>query len=172
MTDTEVRIRTAGPEDVPGIVGLSDALFWEDAGSRDPTMNLEWAAQEGRGYFADLLADDTAACWLAEHVPSGDAVGYLASRLGEANSLRAVRVATLESMYVRGEFRGRGVGSRLVERFLSWARERGAQRASVTAYAANNGAIRFYEREGFSPKNLTLEQDVGQRSGLVQPGAF
>lgn len=160
MTDAEVRIRTAEPEDVPVIVSLSDALFREDAGSRDPTMNLQWTVQEGRGYFADLLADDAAACWLAEHVVGGEAVGYLAGRLGEADSLRTVRVATLESMYVRREFRGRGAGSRLVERFLSWAREQEARRASVTAYAANEGAVRFYEREGFSPKNLTLDRSV------------
>ena len=160
MTDAEVRIRTAGPEDVPAIVGLSDALFREDAGSRDPTMNLQWAMQEGRGYFEDLLADGAAACWVAERALGGDAVGYLAGRLGEADSLRTVRAATLESMYVRPEFRRLGVGAELVERCLSWAREREASRASVTAYAANEGAIRFYEREGFSPKNLTLDRGV------------
>jgi GNAT superfamily N-acetyltransferase len=161
MSDAAVRIRKAGPSDVPTIVELSYALSREDAESRDPTMNLEWALQEGKGYFADLLAQDAAACWLAESVPDKNAVGYLAARLREGDSLRPVRVATLESMYVRGELRGLRVGAWLVERFLSWARERGAQRASVTAYAANTGAIRFYKRQGFSPRNLSLERDVG-----------
>lgn len=160
MVETGVRIRRAVQEDVPGIVGLSYALFQEDAGTRDPAMNLEWAAQEGQGYFADLLADDAAACWLAEPVVGGEPLGYLAGRLGEADSLRTVRMATLESMHVRPEFRGLGVGAELVGRFLSWAREREASRASVTAYAANESAIRFYEREGFSPKNLTLDRGV------------
>ena len=106
MTGADIRIRTAKPEDVPGIAALSDALFREDAGSRDSTMNLKWAVQEGRGYFADLLADAAAACWLAEHASGGEAVGYLAGRLVEADCLRTVRVATLESMYVRETFRG------------------------------------------------------------------
>lgn len=35
MTDAEVRIRKAGPEDVPGIVELSGSPFQEDAGSND-----------------------------------------------------------------------------------------------------------------------------------------
>ena len=60
MSDAAVRIRKAGPSDVPTIVELSYALSREDAESRDPTMNLEWALQEGRGYFADLLAQDAA----------------------------------------------------------------------------------------------------------------
>lgn len=161
MPDPAVWIRRAEPVDVPSVVGLSDALFREDAGSRDPTVNLEWAVQEGRRYFADPLTDDSAACWLAESVPDGAVIGYLAGRLREGDSLRPVRVATLESMYVREGFRGRSVGARLVARFLAWAKEREALRASVTAYAANGDAVRFYEREGFSPRNLSLERSVG-----------
>lgn len=140
---------------------MSDALFREDAGSRDSTINLEWAVQEGQGYFADLLDDESGACWLAEYTTSGKIIGYLVGRSGESNSLRPVRVATLESMYVREEFRECGIGTRLVGRFLSWAEERKAQRASVTAYVANERAVRFYKREGFSPKSLSLERDVG-----------
>ena len=161
MRGAEVRIREAGPGDVPTVVGLSDALFREDAGSRDPTTNQDWALQEGRAYFAVLLADGAAGCWLAESVPGGEAVGYLAGRLRDGGPLRPLRLATLESMYVREGARGRGVGARLVGRFLSWARERGALRASVTAYAANEGAVRFYEREGFSARKLSLERDIG-----------
>ena len=44
MPSAEARIGEAGPEDVLSIVGLSDALSREDAGSRrGPTTNLEWA---------------------------------------------------------------------------------------------------------------------------------
>jgi GNAT superfamily N-acetyltransferase len=161
MPGVEVRIRRADLQDVPSIVRLSEALFREDAGSRDPDMNLEWAAQEGRAYFVGLLGEVTAACWLAEAVPDRGIVGYLAARLREGDSLVPLRVAMLESMYVHDQTRGRGVGTQLVEHFLSWAREQGAVRASVTAYATNTDAVRFYEREGFYPKHLSLERDLG-----------
>ncbi len=140
----EVRVRRAGEGDVPEVVGLSAALFREDAGQRDPSMNLDWPAEEGRGYFAGL-----------------EAVGYLAGRLRDADTLRPVGVAELESMYVREGSRDSGVGARLVEEFLGWARERGAERASVTAYAANERAIRFYERLGFAARSLSLERKIG-----------
>jgi GNAT superfamily N-acetyltransferase len=38
---------------------------------------------------------------------------------------------------------------------LPGARERGARQASVTAYAANHAAQRFYERHGFAPASIT-----------------
>jgi hypothetical protein len=40
-----------------------------------------------------------------------------------------------------------------------WAAEKGAQRATVTAYAANDGARRFYARHGFAVRSVTLDLD-------------
>ena len=112
----EVVVRKAGEGDVPEVVGLSAALFREDAGQRDTSTNLNWPAEEGRGYFAELIGDDRCLCLVAEH--DGEAVGYLAGRLRNADTLRPVGVAELESMYVREESRDRGVGARLVDEFL------------------------------------------------------
>jgi GNAT superfamily N-acetyltransferase len=48
----------------------------------------------------------------------------------------------------------------LVEAFLEWVSQRGVERVSVTAYAANEGAVAFYQRLGFRPRNITLERGV------------
>lgn len=69
-------------------------------------------------------------------------------------------VAELESMFVLDNARCRGVGKHLVDAFLAWCHGRGMQRVSVTAYAANDGAIRFYQRAGFAARQLTLERPV------------
>lgn len=143
---------------MPEVVGLSAALFREDAGRMDPSMNLDWPAEEGRGYFAGLIGDDRCLCLVAER--DGEAVGYLAGRLRDADTLRPVGKAELESMYVREGSRNSGVGARLVEGFLEWSGERGAERASVTAYAANGRAIRSYERLGFAARSLFLERRI------------
>ncbi len=87
----------------------------------------------------------------------GEAVGYLAGYVRGTTSLRPICVAELESMYVSKGRRNSGLGGRLVERFRVWARGRGARRMSVTAYATNERAIRFYRRAGFRPKNVSLE---------------
>jgi len=58
-------------------------------------------------------------------------------------------------MRVAPRARRTGVGSLLVRHFFTWARHGAAQQASVTAYAANDAALRFYARHGFSPKSVT-----------------
>ena len=48
----------------------------------------------------------------------------------------------------------------LADPFKDWAVSQDAQRLTVTAYAANSGAIRFYQRNGFAPKSVELEMKL------------
>jgi len=54
--------------------------------------------------------------------------------------------------------RGSGVGGRLVAAFHKWATSVGVDRLAVSAYAANDGAIRFYQRHGFVPRTVLLQR--------------
>ena len=151
----DLTIRQTTIDDLPVLVELNYALFQEDAGQRDPTLNLEWPRKHGHAYFADLIASDTSACLIAEI--DGLAIGYLAGYTREPSDLRPIKTAELESMFVREAWRSRRVGEQLVQRFAEWAQAQGAQRISVTAYYANGRAVQFYQRVGFTPKHITLE---------------
>jgi GNAT superfamily N-acetyltransferase len=63
-------------------------------------------------------------------------------------------------MHVMAAWRGQQVGAQLVEYFRTWAKQKGAVQMRVTAYTANTGAIRFYQRHGFSPLETTLAVDI------------
>lgn len=126
-------------------------------------MDLGWPDREAEAGFADKLDDATALILVAD--AGADAgvdgvVGHLSGRIGEPSSIRPIRIATLVSLYVGPAYRSSGVGADLVDRFLAWAKQRGADRAAVSAYATNDGAIRFYERHGFAPHTVVLEQPL------------
>jgi ribosomal protein S18 acetylase RimI-like enzyme len=142
-------------QDTPVIVALNNALFQEDAGQRDPFMNLDWPRQEGEAYFTRHMSSQKSIVLLAES--EGEAIGYLVGYLKSSSTLRPVKMAELESMYVKKTYRNEGVGEQLANKFLEWARKHGVERVSVTAYATNERAIAFYQRLGFLPKSLTLE---------------
>jgi GNAT superfamily N-acetyltransferase len=90
----------------------------------------------------------------------GELAGHLVGRLSGPGSVHPIRVADLESIHVYPRYRGRGIGTRLVDAFFAWALARGADRASVIAYAANADALRFYARHGFTARSVILDRDV------------
>ena len=148
-------VREATPADLDAIVGFSHKLFQEDAGQRDPFMNLNWANEHGHDYFRPMIPDETFLCLLAEVEQSS--VGFLIGYLKNPSDVRPIHAAELHSMFVNEDFRSQKIGEALVRYFLNWAKENGTQRVSVSAYAANDRAIRFYKSLGFVPKSLVLE---------------
>ena len=52
-------------------------------------------------------------------------------------------------MAVADGWRGRGVGSLLLERAVAWAREQGAHKMFLEVWPHNTGAQRLYEKFGF-----------------------
>jgi GNAT superfamily N-acetyltransferase len=60
------------------------------------------------------------------------------------------RVALLDEMYVVPDRRGQGIGSAVIEHFVSIARVRGVELIEINVDEGDVDAQRFYERHGFS----------------------
>ncbi|HVQ94254.1 MAG TPA: GNAT family N-acetyltransferase [Mycobacteriales bacterium] len=159
---SSITVSVAGPADLDALVASVCALFAEDAGAHDPWMDVQWPVREGAAYYASIA--DNPACLLAvahdTSLDGGRVVGHLIGKISEPVSVRPSRFAILESLRVAPEARNQGVGSLLVDEFFRWARQHQAEQASVTAFAANTAAQRFYTRHGFAPTSLTLRAAV------------
>ncbi|WP_163512959.1 GNAT family N-acetyltransferase [Fodinicola acaciae] len=155
VEEDTVLVRLATDADIDGLVASSTRLFAEDGGTRDPLTDTTWPANHGAKAFANSIASDDNLVVVAVH--DDNIVGHLTGVLDEGSQSRPGKIATLRSMYVRPEHRGGGVGARLVAEFRKWAGDVGADRMTVTAYATNEGAQRFYQRQGFTPMFVSLE---------------
>ena len=84
-------------------------------------------------------------CFLA--FVDGRAVGLVAvfRRSGEAPS----RAAELVSMWVSPETRAQGIGSKLVDAAVEWARTSAAETIELWVTVANEAAVALYRRKGF-----------------------
>jgi GNAT superfamily N-acetyltransferase len=94
--------------------------------------------------IADYLEDpdpELEAAWVAEL--DGKRVGsvYCVRRSDE--------VAQLRLLFVDSEARGHGVGSKLVERCIEFARERGYERMTLSTVSPLESARRIYDAAGF-----------------------
>ncbi len=150
-----ITVERATVADIPILVVLASGLAAEDAGSRDDTVDVDWARKHGAERFSLILGDPARVVLVAR--AAGTTAGSLVGGLVDPAPIRPVRVAELRSLYVRPEYRGHGVGARLVEEFRAWARAAGAGHMYVTAYSANVDAVRFYQRQGFVPHETTLK---------------
>jgi len=58
----------------------------------------------------------------------------------------------LRKMYVRRERRGQGLGRRLLDRALAWARARGHARVELETATRLAEAVALYRKAGFVPR--------------------
>jgi len=151
---SDISVSAARAADIDAFVASVDGLFHEDGGRHDPFLDTGWPEREGSAYYAGIVDDPN--CLLAVARDGDRVVGHLVGKLVGPDSIKLVRFAVLESIRVDPDARGQGVGSLLVAEFLAWARRNEAAVASVTAYAANDGAQRFYARHGFAPGSVTM----------------
>jgi GNAT superfamily N-acetyltransferase len=63
-------------------------------------------------------------------------------------------------MFILQPYRGQGVGTALAQQFRQWSETHGAEFITVTAYAANETAVHFYQSLGFTPKLITLSLEA------------
>ncbi|HNU07934.1 MAG TPA: GNAT family N-acetyltransferase [Pyrinomonadaceae bacterium] len=63
-------------------------------------------------------------------------------------SFRGQRGFYLEDIYVRKEFRGHGLGEKMLSEIARIARERGFERIDFAVLDWNEGAMRFYRKRG------------------------
>ena len=150
---TTVTVNGATKEDLDSLLASVAGLFAEDAGHHDALRDVDWPAREGAAYYSGLIEDQ--ACLVVLARDQDQVLGHLIGKLNGPDAMWTARLAVLESMRVAPGSRQAGVGSLLVQHFFGWAREHGAQQASVTAFAANDTAQRFYARHGVVPQSVT-----------------
>ena len=66
---------------------------------------------------------------------------------------------------VRRDWRGRGIGTRLLDALEAWAQAHGFRRLELTVFANNVDAVRLYERRGF-------EREGRKRGAVLIDGDF
>src|SRR5262245_32600816 len=130
------RIRSElAPGDLGMIVHLHGILYAREHGL--DTTSEPYVARP----LADFVVSGSGRLWIAE---DGDRlVGSIALVDAEPG------IGQLRWFLVVPEARGTGLGGRLLEEALAYARERGLTRIYLWSFATLSDALRLYERAGF-----------------------
>ena len=144
-------VRRAGAADEVAVLRMWDAVrrfhrelepHWPRQWANPPPDILSWLAQELQSYWNDTGRKVIFVCDTGQEL-----VGFIRVALMDL----WLSPGQVESLYVREDQRGQGVGQVLMARALGWCAAHGAEEVGLHVSASNAGAARFYERLGFRP---------------------
>jgi len=148
-------IRPAVTRDASDLARMRLALYSEHGPEREP---LDEYVARFAGFVHDVLASDAWRVWVAEL--EGRVVGTMWLQLVErvprpGEDRGALPIGYLTNVFVEPDLRDGGLGSRMLEEILTWARARGVEELIVWP---SERSYPFYERAGFSrtPDPLVL----------------
>ena len=137
-------IRSADREDLGSLTALLETLF-----SLEEDFVVDGGRQR-RGLEL-LLESDRGRLLVAE--ADGAVVGMCSGQL-TISTAEGGPAVLVEDVVVREDWRGRGIGARLMDAVADWAMERGATRLQLLADRNNASALDFYTHLGWSATQL------------------
>jgi phosphinothricin acetyltransferase len=151
---TAIAIRSATEADAAAICviynqGIEDRIATLETELRTPEERRQWLAARGPrhpGYVAET--EEMVVGW---------------SSLNVYNPRPAYQYVADFSVYVEREWRGKGVGRRLLEHLIEQARALGYHKMMLSTFPFNASGLALYERMGFSQAGVFHE--MGQLDG-------
>jgi GNAT superfamily N-acetyltransferase len=138
-------IEQATTADIPQLANLLTILFTQEADFNP--------ASEKQMRGLRLIIDDPERGRIFVAKANGEIMGMV-SLLFSVSTAEGAPVCWLEDMVVRPDQRGNGLGTRLLENAVSYAKAKGFTRITLLTDRTNEGAIRFYQRHGFRPSEM------------------
>lgn len=84
------------------------------------------------------------------------ATGYAKIRKSKPSLIHEID-SYLGFMYVAHEYRGQGVNKDILNRLISWSRDKGARDLYLDVYSENSPAIKAYIKAGFSSSIIEMK---------------
>jgi GNAT superfamily N-acetyltransferase len=159
MSIQNITIRRAALEDLKIIQRFGYELLDYERQNWDPALDINWPfSKEGEQKYRFAITDKYTI--IAEK--DKKSAGYLIGKIVGAapGSARNIKQAYLENIFVSDSARKSGVGAKLITEFKDYCKKEGVSRINVSVLAANTTAVDFYQKVGFSPRSLSLSQEL------------
>lgn len=139
-------IENAVSADVPALINLLAILFGIEADFHADTMKQE------KGLALLIAKPENAVIKIAKN-QQGLIVGMVSAQL-VISTAQGSPSAWIEDMVIDEKHRGAGVGKKLLEEALMWAKKQGATRAQLLVDTENTPALGYYQHLGWETTQL------------------
>lgn len=143
-------IRRAGPDDAAALALVGAATFLETyahmIGIADMIAHV--GDKNSVQAWCGFATDPGCAAWIAEMPETSAPVGYALLTPPDLPVAPKVEDVELRRIYFLSKWHGQGLGRRLIEQAIGYARAMGKRRLLIGVYSENEAAIGFYRRMG------------------------
>ena len=147
----ETKIRRAGGGDVEVLLELGRKTFYEAFRDKNTEDNMKLFLESNfrESSLNEEMKEEGAVFFLAYW--GEKPVGFTKLRRGhEPKELIADKPLEIERIYVDGQYLDKKIGSALMTHNIEYGKKEGFDVVWLGVWEHNSGAIRFYERWGFS----------------------
>lgn len=151
-----ITLRYATEDDLPVLLEFEQGVVTAER-PYNPTLI------EGEIHYYDLnslLTSENAALIVAETNNEVIASGYALIKDAEKKYYDFSRYAYLGFMYVKPEYRGKGINKLILKELINWSKDRGISEIRLEVYYDNEPAVKAYEKAGFESHILLMRKKI------------
>ena len=142
-----IRIEQATTDHIPQMADLLAVLFSEEIEFRPDRE------KQIRGLRMIIGSPERGNIFVATEEENDDVVGMV-SLLFTISTAKGAPACWLEDMVIRPDRRGMGIGTRLLQFAVSYAKSHGFTRITLLTDRINEKTIKFYEKSGFQHSEM------------------
>ncbi|WP_349314149.1 GNAT family N-acetyltransferase [Chitinophaga sp. MM2321] len=150
-----INVRKAVPADLEILLGFEQGVI-------EAERPFDTTLKEGLIHYYDIAAMMT-----ADHVElvvaetGSEIIGSGYARIEAAKPyVKHATYAYLGFMYVRPDYRGKGVNGKIVAALKEWSYLQGITEMRLDVYSDNETALRAYRKMGFVPNLVEMKMDL------------
>ena len=130
-------------------------LIQDERKNYDSNINESYKVQE---FYEKLIDSDNKIILVARD--NDIILGYVYGFIQDNGNLFNNKIAQLDALFVKEQYRGNGIARSLMKDFINWAEEKGAAYIELSVCKDNTNAINLYENEGFSIDKICLRKAI------------
>lgn len=152
-----MNIRKAEITDLEKITWLNTKIFIRNA-EYDSDMVPRFAeTEEGRKYFKDAIERSDGCFFVVEE--NREIIGYVNGGKMDL-PYRKSKYFQIENLGVLPSNKRKGIGTALLNKITTWAKEQGYEKIYIESYAKNDEALAFYRKHGYEEIDISLEKAI------------
>jgi ribosomal protein S18 acetylase RimI-like enzyme len=154
-----LRIRKATMDDFEGLFELKLESRKEATKFNKKLAPIETVKDRYESYLKKDLSSEWRAVFIA--VEDGNVVGMVLGKIFRSMYIQGhERTGYISNLYVKKEFRKKGVGKKLTDALIDWFKSKDTVALTLEVYESNKLAKNFYHKLGFKDHSVKMVRDI------------